>query len=202
MLCRKILVLDLAMHTSALGSMQRKFKATLLKSSSGFRIECAFPTRTSLLCVLTASVCDPSSPAASLALLLTLEIIQQHTPLLALLTPVPHDHTRAIDHLPRISLSVQNTQTRPLTQLLAVRHFDQRDLVLRAQRNDEFLVRLFFAGFVEDAHVCLATVEGFGGFAEAAREAVVNEGDFEDSCGRMLVFWSFISDNTGTVRAM
>ncbi len=121
-------------------------------------------------------------------LLLTLEIIQQHTPLLTLLTPVPHDHTRAVDHLPRIPFTIQYTQTRPLAQLLAVRHLDERDFVLRAQRDDEFLVGFFFAGFVEDAHVRLAAVEGFGGFAEATRKTVVDEGDFEDSCDWGLVF--------------
>ena len=49
--------------------------------------------------------------------------------------------------------------------------------------------------------MCLAAVEGFGGFAKAARETVVDEGDFEDSCGRMLDFSSFLSDNIETVRA-
>jgi hypothetical protein len=46
--------------------------------------------------------------------------------------------------------------------------------VLRAQRNDEFLVRFLLAGFVENAHVGLAAVEGFAGFTEAAGEAVVD----------------------------
>jgi hypothetical protein len=114
-------------------------------------------------------------------LLLTREVIQQHTPLLTLLTPILDNHTTTIHDLPRIPLSIQHTQSRPLAQLLPIRHLDEGDLVLRAQSDDEFLVGFLLAGFVEDAHVCLAAVEGFGGFAEAAGEAVVDEGDFEDS---------------------
>lgn len=187
MLCRKILVLDFAMHTSALGSMQRISRP--LRSNPLLAFELNMPCPLARFASLSSHIlCVIFHPQQPPLLLLTLEIIQQHTPLLTLLTPIPHDHTRAVDHLPRIPLSIQHTQTRPLAQLLAVRHLDERDLVLRAQRNDELLVRFFFAGFVEDAHVCLAAVEGFGGFAEAACETVVDEGDFEDSCGRLLVF--------------
>ena len=120
-------------------------------------------------------------------LLLTLEIIQQHTPLLTLLAPIPHHHTTAINHLPRIPLAIQHTQTRPLAQLLPIRHLDEWDFVLRAQGDDELFVGFFFAGFVQHAHVCLAAVEGFGGFAEAAGETVVDEGDFQDSWLGLLV---------------
>jgi hypothetical protein len=116
------------------------------------------------------------------SLLLALEVVQQHTALLALLTPILDDHATAVDDLARIALAVENTQTSPLAQLLPVGHLDEGDLVLGAQRNDELLVRFFFAGLVEDAHVRLATVEGLGGFAEAAGQAVVDEGDLEDTC--------------------
>ncbi len=59
-----------------------------------------------------------------------------------------------------------------------------------AEGDDELLVGFFFAGFVEDTHVGLTAVEGFGGFAQAAGEAVVDEGEFEDSCDEIaLVMW-------------
>jgi len=49
--------------------------------------------------------------------------------------------------------------------------------VLAAQSDDELLVRLLLARLVEHAHVRLATVEGLGGFAETARESVVDESE-------------------------
>lgn len=73
------------------------------------------------------------------------------------------------------------TQTGPLAQLLSVWDLDQWDLVFRAKGNDELLVCLFFAGFVEDAHVCLAAIEGFGGLTETAGETVVDESGLEAS---------------------
>ena len=168
-------VLTLQLHTSALGSMQVQVnsESTLLKSSPGVRIEPPLLPSAPLTSFHSYCVFCSSSPLTA-SLLLTLEIIQQHTPLLALLAPVSHHNTAAINHLPRVPLSIQHAQTRPLAQLLSIRHFDEGDLVLGAQCDDEFLVRFFFAGFVEDAHVRLAAVEGFGGFAEAARQTVVD----------------------------
>lgn len=121
----------------------------------------------------------PFSPCLSL---LRLEIIQQHVPLLALLAPVPHNDTAAVDDLARIALAIQHAQARPLAQHLAVGHLDERDLMFGAQRDDELLVRLFLAAFVQDAHVSLAAVKGFGRFAETARKAIVDEGELEDTC--------------------
>jgi hypothetical protein len=127
-----------------------------------------------LSCRLLGTHCtDEVFPERHL-LLLALEIVQQNTSLLALLTPIPHNDARAVNNLPSITLTIQNAKTGPLAQLLSIGHLDERDLVLGAQGNDEFLVGFFFAGFVEDAHVCLATVEGFGGFAQAAGKTVVN----------------------------
>lgn len=51
--------------------------------------------------------------------------------------------------------------------------------MLAAQRHDEFLVRLLLARLVQHAHVGLAAVERLAGFAEAARQAVVDQGDFQ-----------------------
>ena len=114
-------------------------------------------------------------------LLFTLEVVQQHTSLLRLLTPISYNNARAVNHLSRISLTVQHTQASPFAQHLSVRHLDKRDLVLRAQGNDEFLVGLFLAGFIKNAHVGLAAIEGFAGFTQATGETVMNECDLEDS---------------------
>lgn len=51
--------------------------------------------------------------------------------------------------------------------------------MLRAQRNNELLVRLLLAGLVQDAHVRLATVEGLGRLAETASKTVVDERELE-----------------------
>lgn len=71
--------------------------------------------------------------------------------------------------------------------------------MLPAQRHHQLLVGLLLAPFVQHAHVRLAPVERFGGFAEAAGEAVVDEGElqgaFEGFEGGLqgwvwwLVFW-------------
>jgi hypothetical protein len=123
-------------------------------------------------------------PFHEATLLLLLEVVQQHAALLALLTPILDDHTRAVNDLARVALTVEHTQTSPLAELLAVGDLDERDLVLGAQGDDELLVGFLLAGLVEHAHVCLATVEGFGGFAQAAGEAVMDESDLEYAyCG-------------------
>ncbi len=50
-----------------------------------------------------------------------------------------------------------------------------------AERDDEFFVCFFLTSFVQNAHMCLATIESFGGFAKAASETIVDEGKFEDA---------------------
>lgn len=106
--------------------------------------------------------------------LLRLEVVQQHVSFLALLTPVADNHARAVDNLSRVSFSVENAQSSPLAQHLSIWNLNERDLVLGAEGNDKFLVCFFLAAFVQDAHVCLAAIEGFAGFTEAARETVVD----------------------------
>jgi hypothetical protein len=76
---------------------------------------------------------------------------------------------------------MQLTQTSPFTELLSIRDLDERDLVLRAKCHNQLLVCLLFASLVEDAHVCLATIEGLAGFAESTGETVVDESNFEDT---------------------
>ena len=92
---------------------------------------------------------------------------QQNTP-----NPISHPHLRDLGLL---------TQHSPLAQLLPIRHLDERNVVLGTQRHDQLLVRLLLARLIEHAHVGLAPVERFTGFAEPAREPVVDEGDFEDA---------------------
>lgn len=57
--------------------------------------------------------------------------------------------------------------------------------MLRAQGHDKLLVGLLLASLVEDAHVCLATIESLGGFAETARETVVHERELENALQRI-----------------
>jgi hypothetical protein len=57
--------------------------------------------------------------------------------------------------------------------------------VLAAERYNELLVRLLFARLVEDAHVCLATIEGLAGLAQTARKTVVDERELEDALERL-----------------
>ena len=73
----------------------------------------------------------------------------------------------------------ERTETSPLAELLAIRDLDEGDLVLGAQGHDELLVGLLLARLVEDAHVGLAAVEGLGGLAQTAGEAVVDQRELE-----------------------
>ena len=53
--------------------------------------------------------------------------------------------------------------------------------MLAAEGNNELLVGLLLASLVEDAHVCLATVEGLGSLTETAGESIVDQRDLEDT---------------------
>ena len=53
--------------------------------------------------------------------------------------------------------------------------------MLGAKRHDQLLIRLLLARLVEDTHVGLASIEGLAGLAQAAREPVVDESEFEDA---------------------
>jgi hypothetical protein len=128
-------------------------------------------------------------------LLLGLEVVEEDGALLRLLTPVLDDNARAVDNLARVTLTVdlayrklaltphsefiQRTKTGPLAELLAIGDLDERDLVLRAERNNELLVGFLLASLVEDAHVSLAAVEGLGGLAETAGKTVVDERELQ-----------------------
>lgn len=100
---------------------------------------------------------------------------------MTLLTPVPDNDATAVDNLASVALTVQHTQASPLTEHLSVGHLNERDLVFGAKSDDELLVGLLFATFVEDAHVGLSTVEGFGSFAQAAGKTIMDEGSAEDT---------------------
>jgi hypothetical protein len=53
--------------------------------------------------------------------------------------------------------------------------------VLGAERNNELLVGLLLARLVEDAHVCLAAIQGLGGLAQTAGKSVVDQGELENA---------------------
>jgi hypothetical protein len=73
------------------------------------------------------------------------------------------------------------TETNPLAEHLSVRNLDERDLVLRAESNNELLVSLLLAALVQDTHVGLAAVESLGGLTETTGETVVDEGDAQNT---------------------
>jgi hypothetical protein len=65
--------------------------------------------------------------------------------------------------------------------LLSIRNLDQRNLVLRAQRNDQLLVCLLLASLVQDTHVCLASVEGLGCFAQTTGQTIVHQSELQNT---------------------
>ncbi|KAI9166760.1 ribosomal protein S22, S8 family [Paramyrothecium foliicola] len=73
------------------------------------------------------------------------------------------------------------TKAGPLAELLAVGNLDQGNLVLGAEGDDQLLVGLLLALLVQDAHVCLATVERLGGFTETTGKAVVHESQLQNT---------------------
>jgi len=53
--------------------------------------------------------------------------------------------------------------------------------MLATQRNHQLLVRLLLAPLVQHTHMRLAAIERLAGFAEAAREAIVDQRELEDA---------------------
>ena len=53
--------------------------------------------------------------------------------------------------------------------------------MLRTQRHHQLLIRFLLAAFVQDAHVCLTSVERFASLAQSACESVVDKGEFENA---------------------
>lgn len=91
-----------------------------------------------------------------------------------------NNNTRAPHDLTGVALPVDLAKTGPGTEDLRVTDLDERDFVRRAEGLDELDVLGFGAGLDEDAEVGLTPVEGFGAFAQAAGEAVVDEGSLQD----------------------
>lgn len=97
------------------------------------------------------------------------------------------------------------TQASPLAQLLSIRYLDQGDLVLGAKRNDQLLVCLLLAGLLEryqqsvdqnrrvsksaicratdvqNADVCLATIQSLGGLAQTSGKTIVHQRKLENT---------------------
>ena len=65
--------------------------------------------------------------------------------------------------------------------MLSIRNLDQRDLVLRAECNDQLLVCLLLASFVQDAHVCLTSVQSLGSLTKTTGKTIVHQGELEDT---------------------
>jgi hypothetical protein len=80
-----------------------------------------------------------------------------------------------------VLLAIARTETGPLAELLAVGNLDQRDLVLRAQGNDQLLVGLLLALLVQDTHVSLTAVQGLGSLTQTTGKTVVHESQLQNT---------------------
>jgi hypothetical protein len=76
---------------------------------------------------------------------------------------------------------VVRTEANPLAEHLSIGNLDERDLVLRAERDDELLIGLLLAALVENTHVGLTAVEGLSGLAETTGKTVMDQGNAEDA---------------------
>ena len=70
-------------------------------------------------------------------------------------------HSSAAAHLARLPLSVDLAQAGPLPQLLRLRHSQQADVVLRAQRLNQLLVVRLVAVLRQYAQLALRTQKKF-----------------------------------------
>jgi hypothetical protein len=73
------------------------------------------------------------------------------------------------------------TEANPLAEHLSIGNLDERDLVLRAESDNELLVGLLLAALVENTHVGLTAVEGLSGLAETTGKTVVDQGNAKDT---------------------
>jgi hypothetical protein len=114
-------------------------------------------------------------------LLLGLEVVQEDRSLLRLLTPVLNNDARAVDDLASVTLTVENAETGPLAELLAVGDLDERNVVLVAESDNKLLVGLLLAVLVQDTHVSLATVKSLGSLTETTGKTIVHERELQDT---------------------
>jgi hypothetical protein len=85
----------------------------------------------------------------------TLQVVLQDGQTFSLLAIVGHHSAAAAHHLAGGALRVQLAQARPLAELLVLRHGDEVDVVLAAQRLDELLVVRLVAVLSKDAQLSL-----------------------------------------------
>jgi hypothetical protein len=74
--------------------------------------------------------------------LTSLKVIQQNRQSLRLLAIILDNNTRGADDLPCIALTINDTQSGPFAQFLAISNLDQVDVVFGTEGFDEFVVGL------------------------------------------------------------
>merc|ERR1719473_1900598 len=112
----------------------------------------------------------------SLCALLLLEVVEQNSEGIGILTVVGDDSARALDDLLRAAFSVDLAQTAPLTQLQCLGHHDERSLVALAQRAHELGVLGLVAVVSKAAQPGSAAVQGLASLVQTTLEAIVDEG--------------------------
>ena len=108
------------------------------------------------------------------------EVIDEDMETFALDTVLFNDDTRAADDFTGVTLLVDLAETSPLTENLRVTDFDQIDLVFGTKGLNQLDVFGLGTSLDKDAQVCLAFIEGLGGFTETTRKTIVQEGSLQD----------------------
>lgn len=99
---------------------------------------------------------------------------------LALGTIILDNDASATDDFAGVTILVDFAKTSPLTEDLRVTDLDQVDLVFGTEGLNQLDVLGLGTGLNKDTQVSLALIESLGGFAETARETIVNERSLQD----------------------
>ena len=108
------------------------------------------------------------------------EIFLDHVMCWTLSTPISDNTGGTFDNLPGFALLVDLAEPSPLAQLHVAVHLDEGDAVLHAQRRHQLLVLRLVAVLGQDTQQRLTLVQRLGGLADAAGEAVSDQGLLED----------------------
>merc|ERR1719152_304411 len=87
------------------------------------------------------------------------EVVLEEGEAVAVLAVIGDSDAGRAHDLPRVPVLVHLAEAGPLPELLVVRHGDERDAPLLAERGDELLVRRLRAVLRKQAHLRLLVVE-------------------------------------------
>merc|ERR1712091_433827 len=105
-----------------------------------------------------------------------------------ILSPVVDDHTRGLDHLDGVTLSIDLAEASPLAELHLVFDGHDWDSVLGAKRLDQLLVRSLGTVVGQDAKLFAPLVEVLCALTDAADQTVVADGALHHvlECGDLV----------------